>query len=114
MWGLDLHREDVTVDSTTTSPRPGPDGLPTRTTEPRVIPGCNVQQVGTSESVGAQEMVTDRYRVSCTELHEWVRQGDPVHLGWSSDVFTVEGRPAHFRGGALDHTEFIIASRKGE
>lgn len=110
---FDLHRETVIVASATTGDKPGPTGTPVRTTVDRTIEGCNVQQVGTTESLGSQELVTSRYRVSCGDLHEWVKQGDHVKFGWSGDEFTVEGRPAHFRGGALDHTEFIAVSRKG-
>ena len=110
---FDLHREAVIVASTTTASKPGPNGTPVRTEVSRTIEGCNVQQVGITESLGSQELVTSRYRVSCGDLHEWVRQGDQVTFGWSTDKFTVEGRPAHFRGGALDHTEFIAISRKG-
>ncbi|PFG19871.1 hypothetical protein [Serinibacter salmoneus] len=107
----DLHTRAVTVTSTTYG-EPGPTGVPTMVTTPRVIEGVNVQQVGTSESVGSQTLVTGRWRVSCPALALWVQPGDPVTLDGDSAEYFVEGEPAHLRGGVLDHTEFVVSSRR--
>lgn len=107
----DLHTRTVTVTSTTYG-EPGPTGVPVAVTTPRVIEGVNVQQVGTSESVGTQTLVTGRWRVSCPCLALWVRTGDPVTLDGDPTTYYVEGEAAHLRGGALDHTEFVISSRR--
>lgn len=108
----DLKTQSVVVTTVVTGP-PGPNGVPTRTRVPRTIDEVTIQQVGTTESVGAQVLVTDRYRVSCQGLEEWISERDAVRVSWSEDEFHVEGRPAHLRSGVLDHTEFIIVSAGG-
>lgn len=105
-----LHQESVDV-LTTTYGGPGPDGVPLQTRVETQLPGCNVQPVGTTESLGGQHVVTGRWRVSTDAPAPWVQAGSFVR--WRGEEYPIEGEPQHFIGGVLDHTEFIIRSQKG-
>ena len=104
-----LHGETITVRRVVLG---GPDasGVPTRPVTETLWAGCNVQPVGTSESVGAVQVVTGRFRVSGPTA-EWISaQDELVHRG---RILRIEGDPQTFIGGALDHTELIATTQKG-
>lgn len=107
-WDTSLHAETLTVVQVSTGPPV--DGIPQTTRVERDLLAGNVQQVGTSESVGNHELVTERVRWSGPPA-EWVQPGDEVL--WRGRRYRVDGEPAHFRGGVLDHTEFVLIIWKG-
>ena len=108
-WGDDLHTEDLVVVQVSHG-APDADGVPAETTASRTLTGYNVQPVGTGESVGADRVVTSRWRVS-GPVADWVRAHDRVV--WRGETYEVDGRPQTYTGGALDHTEFIITDTEG-
>jgi hypothetical protein len=104
-----LHTDTVTV-LVTTYGEPV-EGIPSESTERRVIDEVNVQPVGTNESIGEPGgPVTSRWRVSTTSLADWVSDHD--HVEWNGETFEVLGRPQTFRHG-IPHTEFIITETRG-
>lgn len=72
-----------------------------------VLERCNVQPAGTDETIGSDEPVTGRYRVSTYkgDVHEELTEDDTVT--WRGDEYTVLGRPGSFHG-IRRHTEFVI------
>lgn len=106
-----LHTEDLLIHHPTGPGLPDANGIPVNGETTRLLEGCNVQQVGTTESVGSEHVVTDRRRVSTEEPAEWVSEGDTVT--WRGKTYAIEGQPQTFYGGVLDHTEFIIRTSKG-
>lgn len=106
-----LHHEELDVHQDQGPGLPDANGVPTRVIATTPLYGCNVQQVGTTESVGSEHVVTDRRRVSTDEPAEWVQEGDTVT--WRGIEYAIEGIPQTFHGGVLDHTEFIIRTSKG-
>lgn len=109
MIGALLHPHTVVVERVTFGP-PDDDGVPTQTTSEQRWGPCSVQQATTTETDGSTEFVTDRWRVS-GPLADWIRPGDRVR--WNGSWFEVNGEPAHFTGGALDHTEVAITRWEG-
>ena len=104
-----LHQETITIQSVGLG-APDSAGVPARTITERVWEGCHVQPVGTTESVGAAQVVTDRLRVS-GPLAPWIKPEDTLTRG--GRTFEIEGEPQHYTGGVLDHTEIIVRAQKG-
>lgn len=104
-----LHGETVLVRRVTLGD-PDASGVPAETVTETPWAGCNVQPVGTSESVGAAQVVTGRYRVSGPTA-EWITaQDELIHRG---AALRIEGEPQTFIGGVLDHTELIATTQRG-
>lgn len=109
MIGTLLHPYTLAV-TTVTAGAPDADGTPTETTTVTEWGPCNVQQVQTTEERGGREVVTTRLRAS-GPLARWITAGD--RITWDGTVYQVDGNPAHFVGGALDHTEAVLIEWKG-
>lgn len=108
-WPSPLHGQTVTVRRVTLG-EPDAHGVPSETVTETPWPGCNVQPVGTSESVGAAQVVTGRFRVSGPPA-EWITaQDELIHQG---RTLRIEGDPQTFIGGAIDHTELIATIQRG-
>lgn len=105
----DLHRETLTVNVPTLG-EPDGDGVPTETTTPTSWAGVSVQPVVTSESVGAEKVVTARWRASGPPA-TWIPAN--ATITWRDVTYRVEGRPQTFVGGLLDHTELIFTEHTG-
>lgn len=77
-----------------------------------VIEGCDVDVVGTEETLGSDNPVTDRYRVitATGDIREDVEEHDRVE--WRGKTWEVLGEPGHLYG-VLPHSEFVIARVKG-
>lgn len=108
MW--DLHLENLTV-RVVTAGAPDADGVPVVTTTAREWGLCNVQQTVTTETRGGREVTVTRLRAS-GPLARWITSGDVIERG--GVTYRVDGDPAHFVGGALDHTELALIVWKGE
>jgi|GEM_PF-1106151 len=106
-----LHREVLTVCLVTTG-IPDSDGVPVVTTTTRPWGPCNVQQSGTTEERNGREVVTVGLRAS-GPLAEWVSAGDIIERPRDGAVYQVDGAPAHYVGGALDHTEVRLVAWSG-
>lgn len=109
-----LHKEEVTVHQAATST----DDTDSRG-NPIIIPGvdielagCNVQPVGTEETIGDPTPVTSRWRVSTSkgDLHDEIREHDTVT--WRGRDFDVLGDVQTWYG-IRAHTEFIIKRTEG-
>ena len=108
-WPSSLHGETVVVRRVTLG-APDASGVPVETVTETPWEGCNVQPVGTSESVGAAQVVAGRFRVSGPPA-EWITaQDELIHQG---RTLRIEGDPQTFIGGAIDHTELIATSQRG-
>ncbi len=105
-----LHRETLTVLATVTG-APDDDGVPVATATPRPWGRCNVQQAATSETRGGREVTVERLSVS-GPLARWITEEDQILR--DGVTYRVEGHPAHFVGGALDHTELVAYRIRGE
>lgn len=90
---------------------PDDDGVPMATTLTRVWESCNVQQSSTIEDRGGGEVVTVKLHAS-GPLAEWITSESLVD--WNGTTYRVEGEPAHFRGGALNHTEINLIGWEGQ
>lgn len=108
-FDTDLHDETVTVRRVTLG-APDGSGVPTETVTETPWEGCNVQPVGTAESVGAAQVVTDRYRFSGPTADWITAQDELIHNGIT---YHIEGKPQTFGSGALDHTELIAKTQRG-
>lgn len=106
-----LHNESLVIHQDTGPGLPDADGVATRVIDSKPLAGCNVQQVGTNESLGSEHVVTNRLRVSTDFPAEWVQEGDTAT--WRGTEYAIEGKPQTFYSGVLDHTEFIIRTSKG-
>lgn len=104
-----LHNETITVRHRT---RSGKDAsfVPTATLTDTVIDRCNVQPVGTNESVGEPQPITSRWRVATSDPQDWISANDAVT--WRGDQYEVLGRPQTF-WAIKPHTEFIIFRTEG-
>lgn len=77
-----------------------------------VLEACDVDIAGTTETLGAPEPVTDRYKVitATGDVHEEISESDRVT--WRGRPYEVLGEAQHLYG-VLPHTEFLIARVKG-
>lgn len=105
-----LHRETLTVHITTDGD-PDEDGVPSSTSVPREWGPCNVQQVSSTETRGGREVVVTKTRAS-GPLAKWI--GSDAKVTRDGEDYRVDGKPAHFVGGALDHTELVLIAWEGE
>lgn len=118
-WDLDedIHQDTVTIIRTTEG-GPDDDGIPTSTTVRQVHPDCSVQPESTTEPGTGIHVITSRWRVS-GPLAQWIRAGDRAEVPWivGADgrplALAVDGRPASFASGPLQHTEYYLIERKG-
>lgn len=104
-----LHRETLAVHVVTTG-GPDDDGVPVETLVERPWGPCNVQQVSSTEERDGREIVTTGMRAS-GPLAQWIDAGARVTRDGVD--YRVDGDPAHFVGGALDHTEVRLIAWKG-
>jgi hypothetical protein len=106
-----LHTETVVVEQVALG-RPNADGVAPKTTTLITIEGCNVQPVGTEESLGDAEPITGRWRVSTAvnDPHDEIRARDVVK--WRGGSYEVRGRVQTFHA-IRPHTEFIISETRG-
>lgn len=109
-----LHKETVTVHQAATSTeetddRGNPIVTPGKTI---VLTGCNVQPVGTDESIGDPAPVTSRWRVSTRkgDVRDDITEHDTVT--WRGAPYSVLGRPQTWYG-IRAHTEIIITTTEG-
>lgn len=109
MIGALLHPESLTVQRVSFGP-PDDDGVPTQTITLRAWGPCNVQQLTTTETGGATQLVGERWRAS-GPLADWIEPGD--RITWGGQDYAIDGHPAHYGGGALDHTELVLARWEG-
>lgn len=105
----DMHSHTLTVTLPTTGD-PDVDGVPTATTTSQTWVGVSVEPVGTTESLGAEKVVTARWRASGPAA-EWIPPW--ALLTWRGTAYKVEGKPQTFVGGVLDHTELIFSEHTG-
>lgn len=87
-------------------------GISVPTTTNITIDDCNVQPVGTAESIGQPEPITSRWRVSTDvdDPHDEIRPQDTVL--WNGGEFEVQGEVQTFYA-IRPHTEFIITRTGG-
>lgn len=105
-----LHPETLTV-TLVTQGGPDEDGVPTETVTTRPWGPCNVQRSSTSEQRDGREVVTTTLQAS-GPLAPWITESDRItYLG---KAYRVDGEPAHFRGGAFDHTEVTLIKWTGQ
>lgn len=104
-----LHPEAVTVTLVAPGP-PDDDGVPTETVTTRPWGPCNIQRSSSTEQRDGREVVTTTLRVS-GPLAEWIGEDDRVTCRGKD--YRVDGEPAHFKGGALDHTELMLIKWTG-
>lgn len=107
---MPLGTETVTVLRQTSGKPVG--GIAPVVTTRVVITGCDVDVVGTEETIGSDNPVTDRYKVitATGDIREDVEEQDRVE--WRGKTWSVLGEPGHFYG-VLEHTEFTIVRVKG-
>lgn len=114
MIGGPFHAETITLVTVATG-LPDENGVPTKVTTSRDIPGCNVQPYvtrGGIEVVTDQDLVTDRYQVSCP-LGSGIESVD--RIVWRGTTYEVWGKPQDYITGIgrLDHTEFYMTRFEG-
>lgn len=100
----ELHPHTITV-RTATPGFPDASGVPTGTTTETIAPGWNVQPLSSADTVADVETVTARWRAS-GPLSTWIPA--TAHVLWQGREYSIDGEPAHYTGGALDHTELIL------
>lgn len=105
-----LHNETLTV-RVATAGDPDEDGEVTESFIDRDWPGCNVQQKTSVEIRDVGEVITTRLLAS-GPLAEWISDADRILR--ADREYRVDGEPAHFKGGALDHTELFLIAWKGQ
>lgn len=101
-----LHAETITLIHVEHG-EPDDSGVASETTTETEIAGCNVQPVGTQETIGEVEPVTGRWRVSTRagEVHDEILVSDRVR--YRGEVLEILGYPQHYRS-VRPHTEFTI------
>lgn len=82
----------------------------TRITSDREWGPCNVQQTASTETRTSGESTVTRFRAS-GPLAQWISSGDRVT--WLGESYAIDGKPAHFSGGSLNHTEAVLIEWKG-
>ena len=105
-----LHLETLHIHIPTVGP-PDEDGVPITTLRDEIWEPCNVQRSSTSEERRDGEVVTVKLHAS-GPLAESITSESTVT--WRGRDWQVEGEPAHFRGGVLDHTEIDLIRWEGQ
>jgi len=101
----ELHPHTITV-VTAVPGLPDDSGEATAgTPTPTVSPGWNVQPLTSSEQITDVETVTTTWRAS-GPLSPWIPA--TAQILWQGNPYRISGRPLHFTGGALDHTEITL------
>lgn len=104
-----LHPQDLTVTVPTVGD-PDDDGVPLETWAPAPWVGVNVQPESTSEERGGRQVVVER--LACSgPLAPWITAA--CQIEWAGHTYEIEGRPAHYISGVLDHTELIAIRWEG-
>lgn len=103
-----MHSQSLTVQHVEVG-EPNADGVAQTTTVPIVLEGYSVQPVGSTETDGAEKVVTSRWRAS-GPVTDSVREFDTVE--WNGDLYDVEGNPRTYTGGVFDHTEFFLTMNR--
>lgn len=105
-----LHTQTLLVEVPTFG-APDADGVPSRSSVWFTWRQCNVQLTASGERVdGGAMSATTRWRAS-GPIEERITSS--CVITWRGRSLTVEGEPAHFRGGALDHTEVVLVEKRG-
>lgn len=106
-----LKRETLTWVATSISGIPGADGTPVITEVKADYGPCNVQQSSTTETRGGREITVQRLRV-IGPLNRGISSKDRMIRG--GRTYEVDGEPAHFVAGSLDHTETVLIEWEGQ
>ncbi|XBH21609.1 hypothetical protein V5R04_15595 [Jonesiaceae bacterium BS-20] len=105
-----LHHETLSVLVVTEAVLPDSAGEVVATTTEQPWGPCNVQRKSSSESQQRGEETVIRLRVS-GPLALWITSAEKIIR--RGITYYVEGEPAHFEGGVLDHTEVDLVTWKG-
>lgn len=90
---------------------PDEDGVPTETVEPAPWGPCNVQRASTTEVRDGNEITTTKLR-AIGPLAQWINS--MARITWQGVDYQVDGEPAHFLGGVLNHTEVDLIRWVGQ
>lgn len=106
-----LHTEVLAVQVVTESDLPDASGEITETIEVREWGPCIVQQRQTTEDTESGEDIAEKIWAS-GPLAEWITEVSKIVR--DGRTYYVEGFPAHFKSGVLDHTEITLWCWKGK
>ena len=104
-----FHREMLTLIVVAVG-EPDGDGVPTETVSRVVWGPCHVELASTVEDRAAGEVTAGRWAASGPLDY---RITPEARIEWRGKTFSVEGEPAHFDAGILDHTEVVLIRWEG-